>query len=132
MVISIPACRAHPPVRHYKGASTVGGLHAVLRFFCQSHRFIVKVILGVDDFIIYSTTSTIAAFHIDPNDHSLIFNEVYAPYPIALSYAREDNRVYFATVSSMLLWFYKPRLNYRLLICNYAYLFKFLFGTLLF
>ncbi|CAK8674679.1 unnamed protein product [Clavelina lepadiformis] len=49
------------------------------------------------DYIIYSTQQTAESVHIDPDDHSQVFEPVSLPYPIALAYDLEDRRAYFLT-----------------------------------
>uniref|UniRef100_H2YAY4 EGF-like domain-containing protein n=1 Tax=Ciona savignyi TaxID=51511 RepID=H2YAY4_CIOSA len=53
-----------------------------------------------EDYVVFTTTRDISGFHVDPDDHSLIFPTVTASYPIAVAHDLQDNRAYFATVSS--------------------------------
>uniref|UniRef100_H2YAY1 EGF-like domain-containing protein n=1 Tax=Ciona savignyi TaxID=51511 RepID=H2YAY1_CIOSA len=55
-----------------------------------------------EDYVVFTTTRDISGFHVDPDDHSLIFPTVTASYPIAVAHDLQDNRAYFATVIFLL------------------------------
>ena len=76
----------------------LGLLRCLMSLFISEHFFLNPCISDANDYIIYTTSTSIQTAHIDPNDQSVIFDPVYLPLTLAVTYDLDDNRAYFATV----------------------------------